>query len=86
MYAVKRYSISKARERLADVLDEAERGGSVVIERRNVLFEIRARRAPARRSSRRPLIESLDPAVTAGQWTWDWSADGLKFRPRSRRS
>jgi hypothetical protein len=82
---MKRYTVSQARERLADVLDEAERSGSVVIERRDVQYVIRPRRALRSPRSRRSVIEVLDPAVADGQWTWDWTAKGPKFKDRRRR-
>jgi antitoxin (DNA-binding transcriptional repressor) of toxin-antitoxin stability system len=83
---MKRYTVSQARERLADVLDEAERGGSVVIERRNVRYVIQAKRTPRRSRARQSVIETLDPAVDSGQWQWDWTATGVKFTSRRRRT
>ena len=83
---MKRYSVAQARERLADVLNEAERGVPVVIERRGVRYVLRAE--PARRGgrSRRSAIETLDPAVAQGHWQWNWTPKGVRFgrtRPRS---
>ena len=86
MYIMKRYTVAQARERLADVLDEAERGGSVVIERRNVQYVVQAKRAPRQARTRPSVIETLDPAVESGQWHWDWSAAGAKFSSRRRRT
>ena len=84
--SMKRYSTAQARERLADVLNEAERGAPVVIERRGVRYVLRAE--PARRGgrSRRSAIETLDPAVARGHWQWSWTPKGVRFgrtRPRS---
>lgn len=88
MYNVrmKRYSTAQARESFAELLDAAEAGRSVVIERRGVRFVLRADR-PGRRppKSRRRVIQVVDPAVTAGQWTWTWRRQGLEFAPRRRR-
>jgi hypothetical protein len=85
MYIVmKRYTVSKARERLADVLDEAERGGAVLIERGNVQYEVRVRRRARSRPPARSVIETLDPAVAAGVWDWQWTAGGMRFRSRPR--
>ena len=70
----------------ADVLDEAERGGSVVIERRNVQYVIQAKRTPRRPRARQSVIEILDPAVDSGQWQWDWTSRGAKFTGRRRRT
>ena len=79
---MKRYTVSKARERFADVLDEAERNGSVLIERGEVQYVIRARQLRPRRTRARSVIETTDPAVADGQWQWDWTAKGIRFAPR----
>lgn len=86
MYVMKRYTISQARERLADVLDEAERDGAVVIERRDVQYVIKATHTAPRKRSRGSIIETLDPAVAAGQWQWNWTAKGIRFGRRGRRT
>ena len=86
MYVMKRYTVSKARERLADVLDEAERDGAVVIERRDVQYVITATHTPLRKRSHGSVIETLDPAVAAGQWQWNWTAKGIRFGRRRKRS
>jgi antitoxin (DNA-binding transcriptional repressor) of toxin-antitoxin stability system len=83
---VKRYTSSQVRQRLSAVLDAAERGEEVVIERRGVRFALRAERAGGQRRRRRhSLIEWVDPAVEAGQWTWTWSPHGLKFKSRLKK-
>lgn len=77
--------MAEARRHFADLLDAAERGERVVIERRGVQFELEVRRraaAPARRAS---LVEAMDPAVEQGRWTWQTDGDGLAFQPRARR-
>ncbi|HET9468832.1 MAG TPA: type II toxin-antitoxin system Phd/YefM family antitoxin [Vicinamibacterales bacterium] len=76
---MKRYSVAEARARFSDLLDAAEQGQPVVIERRGVRFVIRPDESP-RRGSRRKMIEYVDPDVANGQWTWEWSADGLAFK------
>jgi len=85
MYIVKRYSTAEARVHLAQVLDFAEQGQDVVIERRGIRFTVRPLPSGKRRSSRKaPRIEILDPAVEAGQWTWGWGEDGIEFIDRRR--
>ena len=82
---MKRYTVAQARERLADVLDEAERGGSVIIERRNVQYVIQARRPAHKSRPRQSIIETLDPALDGGQWHWSLTASGVRFtKPRRR--
>jgi antitoxin (DNA-binding transcriptional repressor) of toxin-antitoxin stability system len=82
MYGMKRYPVAVLRARLAEALDAAYAGVPVVIERKGVRYrltrESAARKAKAVRS---PLFEILDPAVMAGNWTWDWSPDGMTFVP-----
>ncbi len=84
MYKMKRYPVSVARERLADILDAADAGQRVAIERRGVRYIIEAekRRRPAARRRRPALINVLDPSLRSGEWTWTWQADGLAFAPR----
>lgn len=84
VHAMKRYSAAQARQHLSDVLDAAEAGEIIVIERRGVRFAVRAeRRAASRRQV--PLIEWIDPAVESGNWTWTWTAKGLRFSVRKPR-
>jgi len=84
MYKMKRYPVSVARERLADILDAADAGQRVVIERRGVRYVIEAekRRRPAARRRARPMIKVLDDSLRSGEWTWTWQGDGLEFTPR----
>jgi hypothetical protein len=87
---MKKYSVSVVRERLSEALDEAERGVPVIIERKGVRYRLVVDREKPRRAARRkPLFQILDPAVEAGQWSWDVTSKGLKFRstvPRKRRA
>jgi antitoxin (DNA-binding transcriptional repressor) of toxin-antitoxin stability system len=84
LYGVKRYTAAQARQHLSDVLDAAESGEPVVIERRGVRFAVRPERTAAQRR-RTPVVTWLDPAVERGAWTWTWTAAGLEFSARSRR-
>jgi hypothetical protein len=81
---MKRYSAAQARQHLAAVLDAAEAGESVVIERAGVRFQVRAE-AKRRRGRRPRLVEWLDPAVEAGNWTWISTKRGLRFSARKPR-
>jgi antitoxin (DNA-binding transcriptional repressor) of toxin-antitoxin stability system len=81
---MQRFSAAVARQRFSDLLDAAEKGEGVVIERRGVQFELVPRK-PARGPARGPsLIEWADPAVERGQWTWALGAKGAAFTPRRR--
>jgi antitoxin (DNA-binding transcriptional repressor) of toxin-antitoxin stability system len=81
---MKRYTVAQARQQFADLLDAAERGRPVVIERRGVRFVVEARSSNRRPRPRKAIIRSVDRAVASGQWTWDWKADGLRFQARRR--
>jgi hypothetical protein len=84
MYNMKRYPVAVARQRLADLLDAADAGQRVVIERRGVRYIIEAekRRRPAARRRQPVLIKVVDAAIRSGEWTWTWQGDGLAFAPR----
>ena len=79
---MKKYTVSMARERFAQALDEAQRGEPVFIQRDDVLYRLSVERPPAKRAKRTPQIEVLDQAVAKGRWTWGWSPDKLKFKAR----
>jgi antitoxin (DNA-binding transcriptional repressor) of toxin-antitoxin stability system len=77
---MKRYTVAQVRERLASALDEVERGVPVVIERRGVRYVISVESRKTRPARRRSVIETVDPAIAAGQWTWTWTARGLRLK------
>jgi hypothetical protein len=82
---MKRYTVSAAREKLAEVLDQTERGVHVIIERRGIKYRVSLEQPKARpQTVRPPSIEILNTAVNDGRWTWDSTAAGLKFRARRR--
>ena len=82
---MKRYTVAQARQQFAEVLNVAERGQPVVIERRGVRFVVEAQPRRRQRSVRRKsIIQRLDPAVAAGEWTWSWRVEGLRFKGRRR--
>jgi len=86
MYIMRMYTVAALRRRLAEALDETERGIPVVIERRGVRYRLSVEKAKPRRKARRPIIEIVDPAVADGQWNWEWTTAGLRFHGRRRRS
>jgi antitoxin (DNA-binding transcriptional repressor) of toxin-antitoxin stability system len=75
---MRRFSIKEARSRMTEVLDLAERGEIVVIEREGVRFQIIAENAKVARK-RSPILEILDPAIERGTWTWAEGTRGLQF-------
>ena len=82
---MKRYTASELRARLSEVLDAAERGEDVVIERGGTRFALQVHhRSRPTRARRVPLFEIVDSAEAEGRWTWAWSARGLTFKRRAR--
>jgi antitoxin (DNA-binding transcriptional repressor) of toxin-antitoxin stability system len=81
---MKRYTAAQARQHLSSVLDAAEAGEPVVIERRGVRFAVRPETKAAGRR-RASLVEWMDPAIEAGNWTWEWTSRGLLFSGRKPR-
>jgi antitoxin (DNA-binding transcriptional repressor) of toxin-antitoxin stability system len=66
---VKRYSASEARKRISDLLDGAEHGEMVVIERKGVRFRVSVERAGpvrVRAAGGKPLLDIRNPAVKEG--------------------
>lgn len=79
---MKRYSASQARQHLSDLLDAAERGEAVVIERGERRFVVKTERRARPKKVPPSRVEWMDPAVEAGQWTWQTGPRGLEFAPR----
>ncbi len=81
------YSVALARQHLAEVLDIAEAGELVVIERRGVRFVVSAMTEPLPTTRRKPRVELADPDVESGSWSWNWSPGGGAelATPRRRR-
>jgi antitoxin (DNA-binding transcriptional repressor) of toxin-antitoxin stability system len=77
---MKRFTTATAKQRFSLLLDAAERGESVIIERRGVRFRLRPeRQTTSKKTRRKPVIEIVDPAVAKGVWQWQWRAEGLRF-------
>jgi hypothetical protein len=66
------------------LLDEAERGQAVVVERKGVRFRIDVEQPVTRRTRATRIFEHVDHDVTSGSWTWTARGTGLSFRPRRR--
>jgi antitoxin (DNA-binding transcriptional repressor) of toxin-antitoxin stability system len=84
MYNVhmKKYKVWMVRERLSEALDYARAGEPVFIERKGVTYRLSVEPATKKKAPAKARLEVLDPALTAGDWSWDWSGGELKFRAR----
>jgi hypothetical protein len=76
-----RYSASQARQLFFRLLDAAERGEEVILERRDTRFRLTVVEEPAGTVTT-PILRIRDPDVLAGEWYWVSDEDGeLHFEP-----
>ena len=85
VHAMKHWKVAEARARFGEILDEAEKGNPVVVERRGVRFRLVAEAAGPRSAAPKPLFDYVDAALADGQWTWKSGPRGLTFSARKRR-
>ena len=83
VHIVKFLKVAEARARFGELLDQAEAGSPVVIERRGVRFRLVLDEAPRRAAAAR--FAYVDGAVADGQWTWQPGTGGVTFKTRKRR-
>lgn len=78
--------VAEARARFGEILDAAEKGLPVVIERRGVRFRLIAEVTGRARTPAAAMFDFVDPGVISGQWTWRADAErGMQFAPRRKR-
>lgn len=77
--------VAEARARFGEMLDEAEKGTPVFIERRGVTFRLVAEPAAGPKGKPAPLFEFVHDDVESGQWTWTSGRKGLAFAARRKR-
>jgi antitoxin (DNA-binding transcriptional repressor) of toxin-antitoxin stability system len=81
---MKRLKVAEARARFGEILDEAEKGHPVFIERRGVRFRVVAEPMVKPATAKSPLVATVDPAVITGQWSWVTGRRGLTFAARRK--
>jgi prevent-host-death family protein len=74
--------VAEARARFGEVLDQAEAGAPVLIERRGVLFRVLVDEAPKKASPAG--FAFVDDAVMDGQWNWEPGKNGVAFKARKK--
>ena len=84
MHVMKRYSVALVRERLAEALNEVDRGVPVIIERRGVRYRVTREPPQRQQTPRKSVIEHTDQHVAAGEWSWEWAPGGLQFAARAK--
>ncbi|MEO8077280.1 MAG: type II toxin-antitoxin system Phd/YefM family antitoxin [Acidobacteriota bacterium] len=82
---MKHLKVAEARARFGEILDQAEGGAPVVIERRGVRFRLIAETDPPPAGASKALFEFVDPKVLSGQWTWKAGPKGLSFAAARKR-
>ena len=81
----KRFLVAEARARFGEILDEADQGETVIIERWGVQYTLQRDAREPEQVSPRSIFTWVDPAVMSGQWTWTPTKKGLRFTPRRPR-
>jgi hypothetical protein len=81
---MKGFTVAEARARFGDLLDQAEQSDSVLIERHGVRFVLKAEANPQRAPSGK-FFAWMDPAVEAGDWSWDLGRTGARLKARRPR-
>lgn len=76
------YSTAEARQHLSELLDRAEQGEAVVIERRGRRFEVQVTQPAGRKQTRVAIV--MSPDVERGQWSWELKRGGARFRSRDK--
>ena len=85
VHNMKHLKVAEARARFGEILDEAEKGATVIIERRDVRFRLVAEPQRPSDGSKAALFDFVDPAVMTGQWSWKTGSKGVAFAPRRKR-
>ncbi|HVL70238.1 MAG TPA: type II toxin-antitoxin system prevent-host-death family antitoxin [Vicinamibacterales bacterium] len=75
---MKHLKVAEARAQFGDLLDRAEAGLPVVIERRGIRFRIVVEDDRAPRPAKR-LFEHVDESILEGGWTWSPGRGGLRL-------
>jgi hypothetical protein len=76
---------SEARQEFFRLLDAAEKGEAVIVERKGTRFRLTLVPPEAIETPTSPVLVE-DPEVLSGNWTWVGDPEGqLQFRPRRKK-
>jgi prevent-host-death family protein len=82
VHTMKFLKVAEARARFGEILDQAEAGSPVVIERRGVRFRVVVDHSP--KAAAPAGFAFVDDAVIDGQWTWEAGKSGVTFKARKK--
>ena len=82
VHIMKFLKVAEARARFGEILDQAEAGAPVLIERRGVRFRVVVEDAPKGASPAG--FAFVDDAVMDGQWSWEPGKSGVTFKARKK--
>ena len=82
VHTMKFLKVAEARARFGELLDQAEAGSPVLIERRGVKFRVVVEEEPKRAAA--ASFDYVDDAVIGGQWTWEPGRTGVTFKARKK--
>jgi prevent-host-death family protein len=76
-----RYTATEARRQLFDLLDAAEQGQEVILERRGKRFKLILEVQPTK-PHKNPVV-FMDETLESGEWTWASDSEGqLEFKTK----
>ena len=87
MYNVRmvRFTVTEARKQLFRLLDSAEKGEEVILERKGTRFRLILDPGPKSGDCSVALLDVTDEDVLSGEWTWTSGAEGqLQFQARKK--
>ena len=84
VHIMKYLKVAEARAQFGDILDLAEAGDPVVIERRGVRFRVVVDAAPATAAPAAAGFAFVDDAVLGGEWSWQPARHGVRFKARRK--
>ncbi len=87
MYNVRmsRFTVTEARKQLFRLLDSAEKGEEVILERKGTRFRLMLDPGPKSGDPSVALLDVADEDVLSGEWTWTSGAEGhLQFQARKK--